>query len=518
MAAIFQRHHQALHRYCYSIVGNSHDAADALQNSMVKVLKALPGETRQIALRPWLFRIAHNEAISLLRARRLDSDLDAAVHLRDEAAAAVMRSREGLRSLTQDLGELTERQRGALLMRELGGLDYSEVADALGTTASAVKQSVYEARCALLAMAEGREMGCETVRRTLSDGDRRKLRGMRIRGHLRDCAVCRDFEVALHRRPAQLTAMIPPLPVAAAAAMLPSMLGGAGIGGGGLLAGLGATTTATAGCSLTAKAVAVAAVGATLAGAAVYSLPELVSARPEHSVQGTESVVGAKTPRRVSTAAKSAAAHPRPPAGPHAPSRRRGARDRYGTTSRAVDAASDRTVGADPAATPGRTPTQMTTAGLGGDERPVETTPGEPGAGHPVEPHGATKSRGTPAGRPEGAGKPPGTPTGRPEGAGKPAGPPTGKPPGTPTGRPDGAGRPAGAPNGKPDAGASSGAPEGAGKPPGTPTGKPDGAGKPPGTPADKPEAGGRPAGTPVAAPDPRAGDPRPSSTTALPG
>jgi RNA polymerase sigma factor (sigma-70 family) len=229
MAAIFQRHHQALHRYCYSIVGNSHDAADALQNSMVKVLKALPGETRQIALRPWLFRIAHNEAISLLRARRLDSDLDAAVHLRDEAAPAVMRSREGLRSLTQDLGELTERQRGALLMRELGGLDYSEVADALGTTASAVKQSVYEARCALLAMAEGREMGCETVRRTLSDGDRRKLRGMRIRGHLRDCAVCRDFEVALHRRPAQLTAMIPPLPVAAAAAMLPSMLGGAGI-------------------------------------------------------------------------------------------------------------------------------------------------------------------------------------------------------------------------------------------------------------------------------------------------
>ena len=134
MAAIFERHHRALHRYCFSILGNSHDASDALQNTMVRALGSLVGETRQIALRPWLYRIAHNEAISLLRARRPDCDLDAAADLSDATSAGAVETRERLRSLTADLIELTERQRGALLMRELGGLTFSEVAEALGST------------------------------------------------------------------------------------------------------------------------------------------------------------------------------------------------------------------------------------------------------------------------------------------------------------------------------------------------------------------------------------------------
>jgi RNA polymerase sigma factor (sigma-70 family) len=75
-AAIFERHHQALHRYCHSIVGNGHDASDALQSTMLKAYRALTGETREINLKPWLYRIAHNESISLLRERRSDSELD----------------------------------------------------------------------------------------------------------------------------------------------------------------------------------------------------------------------------------------------------------------------------------------------------------------------------------------------------------------------------------------------------------------------------------------------------------
>src|SRR5215211_7077327 len=68
-AAIYDRHHQPLYRYCRSILGDAEDAQDALQNTMVSALRALPGEKREIALRPWLFRVAHNEAISVLRRR-----------------------------------------------------------------------------------------------------------------------------------------------------------------------------------------------------------------------------------------------------------------------------------------------------------------------------------------------------------------------------------------------------------------------------------------------------------------
>ena len=68
-AVLYQRHHQSLFRYCRAILGDAEDAADALQNTMAAALRALPGERREIRLKPWLYRIAHNESISLLRRR-----------------------------------------------------------------------------------------------------------------------------------------------------------------------------------------------------------------------------------------------------------------------------------------------------------------------------------------------------------------------------------------------------------------------------------------------------------------
>src|ERR671911_1880555 len=78
-AALYERYHQELYRYCHSILGDGDDALDALHNTMARVLRALPGEEREIALRPWLYRIAHNEAISLLRERRPSRGLHQAI-------------------------------------------------------------------------------------------------------------------------------------------------------------------------------------------------------------------------------------------------------------------------------------------------------------------------------------------------------------------------------------------------------------------------------------------------------
>ena len=75
-AAIFERYHQQLYRYCLGILANPEDAQDALQNTMVKALRALPGEERSISLKPWLYRIAHNESIDLLRRRRVTEPVD----------------------------------------------------------------------------------------------------------------------------------------------------------------------------------------------------------------------------------------------------------------------------------------------------------------------------------------------------------------------------------------------------------------------------------------------------------
>ena len=239
-ATIYERYHQQLYRYCRSIVRDPEDARDALQNTMVNALRAM-GRRQPGSLKAWLYRIAHNESITFLRRRRSHEDIDEVADRGALAVAADSESAERLRELMADLSELPVRQRGALVMRELSGLEYAEIGDAFGVSTAAAKQTVYEARTALHDQALGRDMDCRGVRQTLSAGDKRMLRGRKIGAHLRDCRDCRDFRAALDERPRSLAALAPALPTAAAAALLDAALGlVASPSSAGPLAGLGA--------------------------------------------------------------------------------------------------------------------------------------------------------------------------------------------------------------------------------------------------------------------------------------
>lgn len=246
LEAIFERYHQQLYRYCAAIVGNSADAQDAVQSTMVKVLQALPGEERRIELKPWLYRIAHNEAIEIVRRRLPGEELDADSLVGPRSAADQAVERERLRRLIADVAELPERQRGALVMRELGGLSFEEIAAALGTSAAVARQTLYEARLGLRQMDEGREMECAEAMRTISDGDRRLLRRRRLRAHLRACESCRAFRREIEGRRADL-ALVAPLPAATAAGILHGVLSGAGVAGGAAGAAGGAAGAAGGG-------------------------------------------------------------------------------------------------------------------------------------------------------------------------------------------------------------------------------------------------------------------------------
>lgn len=249
--AIYERHHQALYRYCRSILRDDDDARDALQNTMIKALRGLEGESREIDLRPWLFRIAHNESISVLRRRPADSSLELAPEV--ASTEADPETRERLRNLIVDLDQLAPRQKSALVMRELSGLGFSEIAAALETSPAAAKQAVYEARLALHELEEGRELSCDDVCRTISEQDRRLLRGRRVRAHLKSCTDCSRFAKQMRQRGGQLAMLAPPLPLTAAAGILSGILGGGGGGGGiaaltgGGVAGIGAAAAAKLG-------------------------------------------------------------------------------------------------------------------------------------------------------------------------------------------------------------------------------------------------------------------------------
>ena len=190
-AAAYERHHQALYRYCRSILRHEEDAQDALQSTFTRAFAALQEERRDFELRPWLFRIAHNEAISILRRRRATDEL---ADVPDEHAFEDrIAEREELRLLQMDLADLPDRQRAALVLRELNGLSHAEIGVVLELSPGAVKQAIFEARTALFSCREGREMECHDVRRMLSDGDGRVLRGRGIRAHLRSCPDCARF-------------------------------------------------------------------------------------------------------------------------------------------------------------------------------------------------------------------------------------------------------------------------------------------------------------------------------------
>ena len=262
-AAIFRRYHQSLYRYCLAIVGDPQDAQDALQNTMVKVLRALPGEERRIELKPWLYRIAHNESIELLRRRRETRQLDPELMAAGSGLAEEAASRERLRRLISDLDELPERQRGALVMRELAGLEFAEIGDRARHLPAVARQTIYEARLSLRQMDEGREMSCETVTKALSDGDGRVTRRRDLRAHLRTCASCRRFREEIEGRERDLAALSP-LPAVAAAGVLQGLLGGDGGAGGGLATALGGGAAKSLGASAALKGAAAAAVVAAI--------------------------------------------------------------------------------------------------------------------------------------------------------------------------------------------------------------------------------------------------------------
>lgn len=234
---LYQRYHSSLYGYCRSIVRDEIDAQDALQSAFAGALAALKRGQRDAPVRPWLFRITHNEAVSLLRRGRPDSELSEELEQPSASVEEQAHQRARLALLVADLHELPERQRGALLMRELSGLSHEEIAIALGTSAGTAKQTIFEARRSLSEFEEGRRMACEEIQRAISDADGRALRARRVRSHMRDCATCAAFAAAIPARGADLRALAPPLPAAAAAALAAravvtgSNTGGGGIGG-----------------------------------------------------------------------------------------------------------------------------------------------------------------------------------------------------------------------------------------------------------------------------------------------
>jgi RNA polymerase sigma factor (sigma-70 family) len=150
--AIVERYRRALMRYVSRLLPPER-AEDVVQQSFVKAYEAMHKGSAELHLRPWLYRIAHNGALNALRDRALGhaqlTDGIDGVERPDQALERV----QSLRELVVAVQALPERQRDAILLRELEGRSYEEIATALGVTDGAVRQLLNRARNTLRAAA-----------------------------------------------------------------------------------------------------------------------------------------------------------------------------------------------------------------------------------------------------------------------------------------------------------------------------------------------------------------------------
>ena len=72
---VYRRYSGPLYRYCTSILGDPQEAEEALQSAMFNAYRSLSDSRREVALRPWLYRIAHNQCLDMLRRRRESQEL-----------------------------------------------------------------------------------------------------------------------------------------------------------------------------------------------------------------------------------------------------------------------------------------------------------------------------------------------------------------------------------------------------------------------------------------------------------
>jgi RNA polymerase sigma factor (sigma-70 family) len=279
----FERHGAGILGFCRHMLGSPEEAEEVVQHTFAAAFGELQrGGDRQLALRPWLYTVARNRCVSLLRSRREQATEE--IHVPTAGLAEEVERRAELRDVLRDLRELPRAQREALLLAEAGDLSHAEVAKVLGCEVAKVKALVFRARSGLIQRRIARETPCSDIREQLANLGGGSLRRSPLRHHLRRCEGCRAYgeQVRLQRR--MLAAA---LPVAPSLGLKSSVLGAVGLGGGSVggglaagVAGVGAGASASFGGATVAK---VALVGVLATGGAVAGKSAVDDTRPQRA-------------------------------------------------------------------------------------------------------------------------------------------------------------------------------------------------------------------------------------------
>jgi RNA polymerase sigma factor (sigma-70 family) len=143
-----------LHRYCARLVGSVIDGEDVVQDTLARAFAALPDLEETSLLRPWLFRIAHNRALDLLRSRavRTTEPIEAASDVADPAVPdplEMLMRQEAVKTAVSRFLDLPILQRSVVVLKDVLDESLSEIAALLDLTVDAVKGHLARGRARL---------------------------------------------------------------------------------------------------------------------------------------------------------------------------------------------------------------------------------------------------------------------------------------------------------------------------------------------------------------------------------
>lgn len=156
-AELVRLHEKKVYNLALRICGNAEDAADAAQDAFVSAWKGLPNFRGEAGFSTWLYRLASNAAIDLLRRNKrqrgevsLDGLGAGSVPVDGEPSPQELAEGAELReAVAAGLAQLSEAHRQALVLREMQEMRYEEIASALGVDLGTVKSRISRARGAL---------------------------------------------------------------------------------------------------------------------------------------------------------------------------------------------------------------------------------------------------------------------------------------------------------------------------------------------------------------------------------
>jgi RNA polymerase sigma factor (sigma-70 family) len=143
-----------LHRYAARLMGSVIDGEDVVQDTFARAIEAIDEERDMPSLRAWLFRIAHNRALDLLRRRafRATEPIEAADEIVDSASAdpvETLMRQEAIETAVERFTELPVAQRSAVILKDVLDLSLQDIADTLDLTVNAVKAHLARGRARL---------------------------------------------------------------------------------------------------------------------------------------------------------------------------------------------------------------------------------------------------------------------------------------------------------------------------------------------------------------------------------